>query len=151
MNIRRAMQFGLLAPFLAIAVYAQSTNSGDIRGTVTDSSGAEIAGATVTVLNVETGVSKDYATDAAGLFDTSSIIAGHYKVTFTKEGFDQTIRGPLTIDVGITAINARLKVGSVSQKVVVTSDVALLRTESGEQSTTLEAKSMSQLPQTGQD
>lgn len=151
--MRGAIRWTVLSLLLGASAsgFAQSTNSGDIRGTVTDFSGAKIVGATVTVLDNDTGVSKDFTTDAAGLYDTSSIVAGNYTITFTKEGFEQTIRGPINLDVGVASINAQLKVGSVSQKVVVTSDVALLRTESGEQSTTLEAKSMSQLPQTGQD
>jgi Carboxypeptidase regulatory-like domain len=133
------------------ACFAQSTNSGDIRGSVTDSTGALIPGVKVTVLNVDTAVSKDFFTDNDGLFDTSSIVAGNYTITFSKEGFNQLVRGPITLIVGITNVNAELKVGSISEKVIVNTDVPLLKTESGEQSTTFEAKSLSQLPQTGQD
>lgn len=131
--------------------FAQSTNSGDIRGTVTDSSGAVVPGVTVTVLNVNTGVSKTYTTDNAGLYDTSSIVAGSYQLTFVAQGFDQVVRGPVTVEVGFTTVNATLKVGSVSQKVVVTSNVPLLQTESGDQTVTLDSKSMAQLPQTTPD
>jgi hypothetical protein len=135
----------------AAGLYAQSTNSGDIRGTVTDASGAVIPGAKVTVLNVDTGVSKDFVTDSAGLFDTSSIVTGNYKLTFTMNGFEQLVRGPITLQVGYTTVNGQLSVGSVNQKVVVNTNVPLLTTESGDQSTTLEAKSMAQLPQVTQD
>ena len=76
--------FLLCASGVAIA---QNTNSGDIRGTVTDSSGALLPGVTITVLNVDTGVSKDYTTDSAGLYDTSSIVAGNYKLTFQIRWF----------------------------------------------------------------
>ncbi|MGC1294157.1 MAG: carboxypeptidase-like regulatory domain-containing protein, partial [Alloacidobacterium sp.] len=130
---------------------AQSTNSGDIRGLVTDTTGALIPGTKVTVLNVDTGVSKDYFTNSEGIYDTSSIVAGNYKITFIREGFDQLVRGPITLQVGVTNVNAQLTVGSVAQKVVVSADVPLLRTESGEQSTTLDAVTLSQLPQVGQD
>jgi hypothetical protein len=65
--------------------FAQSTNSGDIRGVVTDSSGAVIPGAQVLVINVETGVSKEYVSNQDGLYDTSSIVAGTYQLTFSKE------------------------------------------------------------------
>ena len=133
------------------ACFAQSTNSGDIRGTVTDTSGAVIPGVKVTVLNVNTGVSKDYSTDDAGVYDTSSIVAGAYTLTYSKDGFQQLVRGPITLEVGNTSLNAQLKVGSITQKIVVNTDVPLLKTDSGEQSTTLEAKTMEQLPQTGQD
>jgi len=128
---------------------AQSINSGDIRGTVTDTTGAVIPGVTVTVHDVNTGVNKTIATDGSGVYDTSSIVTGTYNVTFTRAGFEQLVRGPITIEVGYTTVNAELKVGSASQKVLVTTNVPLLQTESGTQSTTLSAKTMDQLPQTG--
>jgi len=127
--------------------FAQSTNAGDIRGTVTDASGAIVPGVTVTVANNDTGVTKDYTTNDAGVYDTNSIVTGPYTVTFKKEGFERLVRGPLTIQVGFTTVNAELKVGAASQEITVTSDVALLQTESGDQTTTLQAKSMDELPQ----
>jgi hypothetical protein len=130
---------------------AQSTNSGDIRGSVTDATGALIPGVTVTVLNVDTGVSKDYVTNQDGLYDTSSIVAGSYKLTFAKDGFEGLVRGPITLEVGNTTVNAKLKVGATTDQVVVNSDVPLLQTESGDQTTTLDSKTMSQLPQVTQD
>lgn len=133
------------------ACLAQSTNSGDIRGVVTDSSGALIPGTTVTVLNVETGVSKDFIANQDGLYDTSSIVTGTYKLTFTKEGFEKLVRGPITLQVGNTTVNAQLQIGATTEQVMVNTDVPLLQTESGEQSTTLDSKSMSQLPQVSED
>jgi hypothetical protein len=127
--------------------FAQSTNAGDIRGSVTDSTGALIPGVTVSVLNVDTGISKDFVTNQDGLFDTSSIVAGNYRITFSKDGFEKLVRGPITLQVGFTTVNAELKVGAMSQEVTVTTDVPLLKTETSEQSTTLEARSMEQLPQ----
>jgi hypothetical protein len=141
---------GLLL-FAGAHCVAQSTNSGDIRGSITDASGAVVPGAKITVINVDTGVSKDYTSNADGIYDTSSIVAGKYKLTFAKDGFEQLVRGPITLEVGNTTINAKLKVGSISEQVFVNTDVALLKTESGEQSTTLDAKTMADLPQTGQD
>ncbi|MFT4113242.1 carboxypeptidase regulatory-like domain-containing protein [Silvibacterium sp.] len=132
-------------------VWAQSMNAGDIRGTITDATGAVIPGTTITVLNVDTGVSKSFTSDDAGVFDTGSIVTGNYTVTFTKDGFEQLVRGPITLQVGYSTVNGNLKVGAVSQKVVVNTDIPLLQTESGEQKTTLDAKSMAQLPQTTQD
>src|SRR5580698_115894 len=141
-----------LAMYFPGASSAQSTNSGDIRGTVTDASGALLPGVKVEVLNVDTGVSKDYVTDKEGLFDTSSIVTGNYTVTFAKDGFGRIVRGPVTLQVGTTTVNAQLKVGSTTQQVVVNAnDVPLLETETSEQSTTLDAKSMSQLPNVGTD
>jgi hypothetical protein len=151
--MRKASLWGLclLAVSAAGSGHAQSTNAGDIRGTVTDQSGALIPEVTVTVLNVETGVAKDYVTNSDGVYDTSSIVTGQYQITFTKTGFNRLVRGPVTVQVGLTGVNAQLKIGSTAQQVVVTDNVPLLQTETGEQSTTLEAKSMAQLPNVGTD
>src|ERR1700756_4865067 len=151
--MRRVSLWGLclFAVSMASAAFAQSTNAGDIRGTVTDPTGALVPDVTVTVLNVETGVSKDFVTNHDGLYDTSSIVTGRYQITFTKNGFNKLVRGPVTIQVGFTSVNAQLKVGSTAQEVVVSSNVPLLETESGQQATTLEAKSMAQLPNVGTD
>jgi hypothetical protein len=147
--------FLLVVPLLVVSgsliCLAQSTNSGDIRGSVTDPSGALIPGVTVTVLNVDTGVSKDFTTNQDGLYDTSSIVTGSYTLTFKRDGFDTLVRGPVSVEVGFTTVNGQLQVGSAKQTVTVSADVPLLQTETAEQSTTLEAKSMAQLPQVTQD
>jgi hypothetical protein len=129
------------------ACLAQSTNAGDIRGSVTDASGALIPGVKVTVLNVDTGVANEYTTNNSGLYDTNSIIPGHYQITFTRDGFDVLVRGPITLEVGFTTVNGQLKIGSTNEQITVTSDVPLLTTENGEQTTVLDAKSMDELPQ----
>jgi len=137
----------LLLIFGSGVCLAQSINSADIRGSVTDPTGALVPDVTVTVVNVDTGVSKSFTTNQDGLYDTSSIVIGSYLVTFSKGGFEKLVRGPVSLQVGFTTVNAQLKVGSASQEVTVTADVTLLKTESSEQSTTMESKSMEQLPQ----
>ncbi len=136
----------LLWAGFAGTTFGQSTNSGDIRGVVTDSTGAAVAGVTVTVLNiVNTGVSKNLVTNSDGLYDTSSIVAGTYKITFAKTGFSEFIRSSITLNAENTTINAQLVVGAVTEQVVVNIDVPLLKTENGEQTFTLEAQTLSQL------
>jgi len=151
--MRQMLQRIVLCPLLCLSglCVAQSTNSGDIRGSVTDTLGALIPAVKVTVLNVDTGVSKQISTNSDGLYDTGPVVAGNYKLTFTHEGFDSLVRGPLTLQVGVTNVDAKMKIGSATDTVTVTADVPLLRTESGEQSTTIEAEALSQLPQVGQD
>jgi hypothetical protein len=129
--------------------FAQGVGSGDIRGTVTDGTGAVVPGVTITVLNVDTGVSKDFTSNGDGVYDTSSIVPGRYKLTFGKQGFETFVRGPITVDVGYIGVNVQLKIGQVSTQITVNTDVPLLNTESGDQTSTLEASSMAQLPQVG--
>jgi hypothetical protein len=131
--------------------WAQSINSGDIRGTVTDPTGAVVPGTTVTVLNNDTGVSLTFTSNGAGLYDTNSIVPGHYTITFTHAGFEQEVRGPITLEIGFYTLNAKLKLGSDKQVVTVTTDIPLLDTESGQQATTLDSKTMGELPNVGQD
>src|SRR5690348_5440694 len=121
-DLKRVLLLVFLISAGAGVCLSQSVNSGDIRGTVTDPSGAVIPNATVSVLNVDTGVSKDFKTNQDGLYDTSSIITGNYKVTFTAPGFQALVRGPITLQVGFTTVNAQLQVGSTNQEVTVTSD-----------------------------
>ncbi len=147
---RLTLLVGVLLAGPCGAAFGQATNAGDISGIVTDTTGAAIPGATVTVLNVETGVTKDYTTNDSGVYDTSSIVAGTYKLTFSRQGFSTLIRSSITVQVGPTTVNAQLAVGTVNTQVVVNTDVPLLNTESGAISTTLTAQTLSQLPQVGQ-
>ena len=75
--MRYVLRMGLLCLLVCMSGLglAQSTNSGDIRGSVTDDSGALIPDVKVTVLNIDTGVSKEFITNSDGLYDTSSIVA----------------------------------------------------------------------------
>src|ERR1700759_1395882 len=139
---------GMLA---ASASYSQNTNSGDIRGTVTDSSGAVVPDAIVTVLDLEKGVTKDFKTNSDGLFDTGPLVTGQYKGTFSHPGFGNFVRSSLTLDVQTVTINATLKPGEVTTEVVVTTDVPLIQTESGDQSRILDHREMQNLPNPNQD
>ena len=98
----------LLAIFGSGACYAQSINAGDIRGSVTDPTGALVPGVTVTVMDTDTAVSKDFTTNNDGLYDTNSIVPGQYTITFTKDGFEQLVRGPITLEVGFTTVNGQI-------------------------------------------
>jgi Carboxypeptidase regulatory-like domain/TonB dependent receptor len=148
--LTKVIAITLCVGFAGIA-FGQNTNSGDISGIVTDSTGAAVPGAAVTVLNIATGVSKDYVTNDSGVYDTGSIVAGTYKLTFAKSGFATLVRSSITVIVGPTTVNAQISVGGVNQEVVVNTDIPLLKTENGEQSTTLSAENLAALPEVGQD
>jgi hypothetical protein len=150
-SIFRIVAIAVLGVLGMGVAHAQATNSGDIRGTVTDATGALLPGTSVTVTNNNTGVTKTLTTNDAGLYDTSSIVVGNYKLVFEHPGFETFERSSITLEVGTSTVNAQLKIGSTNQSIVVNTDIPLLTTESGSQSTTLEAKSMAVLPNVGQD
>ncbi len=139
-----------LVVLLCAAAFAQNTNSGEIRGTVTDPSGATVPGVSVTILNTDTGVAKDLTTNDAGIYDAVSVLPGNYQLTFTKPGFEKFVRSGVNLTVGTTTVDAQLTVGGTQAEVQVTAEVPLLQTENGEQSTTLEAQTMQQLPNVNQ-
>ncbi len=125
---------------------AQNSNSGDIRGTVTDSSGALMPGVDVTVTNNETGVVNHYVTNSNGLYDTNSILPGNYTIEFSKQGFEKLKRESVPLQVGVVTVDASLKVGSATQEVEVSSQAPLLKTEDAQVSTTLTTTQLDNLP-----
>src|SRR6266478_8813409 len=152
-SMKRLFRFAFafcLVVWMQKPALSQNTNSGDIRGTVTDSSGAMIAGATVTLTNIDTGETKDFTTNDSGIYDTVSTRPGNYNLTFTKAGFKKVTHGPVVLQVSVITVNASLQVGEVAEVVHVEGAGApLLQTESGQQGTILEEKTINELPQLG--
>jgi hypothetical protein len=145
MKLRIVMLCGL-ALGTASLVRAQNSNSGDIRGTVTDSSGAVVPGVSVTVTNNDTGVINHYVTNSDGLYDTNSILPGTYTLEFSKESFEKLKRASVPLQVGIVTVDATLKVGAATQEVEVSSSAPLLKTEDSQVSTTLTTNQLTNLP-----
>ena len=135
---------------MAKPVFSQSRNTGEIRGTVADTSGAVVAGATVTLSNIDTGETKDFITNQDGIYDTVSTPAGNYKLTFAATGFKKVVLGPFTLNVDVITENASLEVGAVTETVVVTeAGVPLLDTETSHMGHVWEAQTIGVLPQIG--
>ncbi len=144
----------LLVAFFVVSAsefgLAQNTNSGEIRGAVTDASGAVVPGVNVTVVNIDTGVRRDLVTNDAGIYDAVSILPGNYQLTFEKSGFQKLVRSGINLEVGTTTVDAQLSVGGTQEQVQVTSEAPLLQTENAQQSTTLQAQTMQVLPNVDQ-
>jgi len=135
---------------ITVSVFAQSRNTGEIRGTVTDSTGAAIAKATVTLTNLETGEVKTFTTNGAGIYDTVSTPAGRYRIAFSASGFKNTVREPVVLQVDVITESAALEVGQATETVnVIAEGAPLLETETSKQGAVLEAKTIGELPQIG--
>ena len=108
----RENRFVVLLALLAVASLAAprglgaQSNSGIVQGTVTDPSGAVLPGVNVTVTNVDTGVVRDFVTNSDGLYDTNSILPGSYTITFSKDGFQKLVVGPITLQIGLVILMA---------------------------------------------
>jgi hypothetical protein len=131
---------------------AQSGTSGAISGTVTDASGAVIANASVTATEVDTKVTRAGQTDAGGHYLFSQVNPGTYRVTVRLAGFADAVSEPMPVGVGRNvALNLTLQVNSTSQTVEVTAQQGLLTLDNPNTSTTIEAKTIENLPNPGQD
>ena len=82
----------ILVMSTAFGAFGQNANSGEIKGTVTDSSNAVIPGAKVTILNLQTGVKTVTVTNGVGIFDAPSVQPGEYTITFSAAGFRDEVR-----------------------------------------------------------
>src|SRR5690242_10247984 len=142
---------GLMAPLCAVTGWGQATNSADVTGTVTDSTGAVVPGVTVTVKDIDKNVERTWDTNVSGVYDTGPLVpTDHYTLTFKKEGFATLQRGPMTLSTGVTGLNVELSVAQSSQQVVIEETAApLLETTTAEISSTVSQETLKNLPQTG--
>jgi hypothetical protein len=129
--------------------WAQS-GAGSIQGTVTDSTGAVIPGASIHVLNQATGVASDTKTNAVGFYQVPDLFAGTYTVTvstFNMKTYTQSIELQVA-QVGV--MNAQMSPGSVNQQITVAGNaIQLTDPTSGTLSETLENQRINQLPMNG--
>ncbi len=138
-----------LLAFCAGAAFGQATNSADVTGSVTDSTGAVIPGVTVTLSDVDKGTSHVITTNESGAFDSGPLIPeDNYTILFSKDGFESLQRGPMALHVGLTGLNVQLGIGKSTQRVVVSENAPLLETTTAELSSTLPSETLQQLPQT---
>lgn len=105
---------------LAMVVTSRAQNVGSLQGTVTDATGASIAGAKVTATDLGTGAVHIEESDKTGEFDFPQLAPGSYRIQVTKDGFRTFIAEKVTVEVATpTGFNVKLELGSVSQEVVV--------------------------------
>src|SRR5208282_2395037 len=110
---------GFMANTTATVAHAQSNISGDIVGTVTDSSGAILPGAQVSVTNDANGQVKTVTTDKVGDYRVPLLSPGKYNVAVTAAGFETTTVSTIVLAGTVTPLSIRLTVGKASTTVEV--------------------------------
>ena len=117
---------------IAAVVFAQGER-GNLNGSITDSSGAVVAGAAVKVLNPATGIELNATTTDAGVYRLPSLMPGTYRITVSAPGFKTAVRENIVLAVAQTlTVDFSLEVGAVSDSVTVSSDPPLLETGTAE-------------------
>ena len=149
-------RYGVLVLMLtlgsAMCAYAQSGTSSALAGTVTDGSGAVVAGAKVSAVDVDTKAIRIGQSDPAGRFLFSQINPGNYQVTVEAKDFAVQSSQVTPVGVGRTVtLNFTLQISSTSQNVEVRAEQGLLSLDNPNTTTTLEEKTIKSLPNPGQD
>jgi hypothetical protein len=118
-----------------------------ISGTVTDPSGAVVAGASVTATNVETGIATSLTTNAQGFYSFQSLPLGNYTISVQQSGFKGYSQTGLVLDVNSAlTIDVQLQVGATTEKVEVSSDALHVDTESTQMGDVITGKTMTDVP-----
>jgi hypothetical protein len=129
--MRKVDVFGLLLCLIVVLVpLTAQTTTGSIVGTVTDPSGAIIAGATVTVTNQGTNIALKATTDPAGNYVVTPLAVGTYTVAVEAAGFKKSVRSDIPINVqDRVRVDASLEVGAVTDTVEVVGAAPMLQTD----------------------
>ena len=145
----RSLRVAVCSLAFAFAAFAQS-DRGTITGTISDPTGAVVAGAPVEIRNVENGLVYRAASSATGNYTLTQLPAGQYELSVTVPGFKKYVRQSITVNVAETyRVDVLLEVGSNTESVTVSEAAPLLKTESGELSHTVTTNTMNNLPVMG--
>lgn len=149
----RVSRLPILAALLSLTSFAQSEIGGaSINGSVSDPSGAAIAGAKVTTKSSQTGYTRTVISTEAGFYRFTRVPVGIYDLTFEFQGFKTQLRKGISLDVGAVAtIDARLEVGAASETVSVTSDAPIVESTRSTTSTTVSERAVADLPVNGRN
>ena len=136
---------------LATLAWGQS-DQGVITGTISDSTGAVIPGARVTVREMNTNVSSDWQSNASGTYVAGPLRIGVYEITVETEGFKKSVRSGVEIHPSDRlGIDFALEVGNIVEVVEVTGSTPLLKTESATLDYTVERQQIEDLPISGRN
>ncbi len=157
--MRKTQSLGLGLVLMAMVALLCSANvargqdvTATITGTITDASGAPLAGASVTAKDMDRGTVWPATTNTEGIYNILRIPVGSYSLRVEAKGFQTTLFPPFTLVLNQTArIDVQMKVGAVTETVEVTGATPLLQTQSTEVSTLIDSHSVTALPLAGRN
>ena len=134
------------------AVNAQTSTVGNLRGTVRDPSGAGVPRAEVEVKEEGTGATRTATANDNGDYTVPSLPAGKYMVSTSPAGFKKTVAQGVEVHVGENKVlNLDLQIGQVTESVTVSSNAAPVETRSGDVSSLIAEKQVTELPLNGRN
>ncbi len=137
----------VFAVFTTVIFGQAHSDSGDINGQITDANGGAVAGAKVTVTNVEQGISRGFESDASGEYRATALTPGTYRVQVEATGFSAKNVDGVQVRVGDTVVlKTSLEVGSVNTVVSVTAESPAIETARTQQAATVDFQRIQELP-----
>jgi hypothetical protein len=146
-----AIGFAVVATLVPQPAAAQAV-SGTILGTVRDTSGGALPGATVTLVNTGTGFTRSVLSDATGEFTAPSMPTGNYNVIGELTGFKKVSLSDVHVGVDQKVrIDLKLDIGQMTESVTIQAETPLVQTASSDLSVTVEGKTIESLPLNGRN
>ena len=130
---------------MATASFAQA--SGSLNGTVKDPNGAVVQGATVTVKNAATSLTRSVVTNGEGRWTLQALPVGRYSVSYEKEGFSKAVTDNVEVEASVPrSVDVVLEIGRIENVITVTSDVQLIQAETAAVSRQITGEEVTKLP-----
>src|SRR5207302_7438521 len=151
-NLIRLICTSVVLMVVSAAIVSAQTGTSNITGTVRDTTGAVVAGATVTATNEATEVQSTQTTTDSGVFAFSALPVGNYTITVEKQGFKILLKTKNVLEVGTPlVVDAAMEVGSVSETVTVTAGAEQLNSSNATIGNVVEQKAIETLPLNGRN
>ncbi len=123
-----------------------------VRGTVSDEQGAILSGAQVTITNTDTNQSRSVATDSDGSYNFPDLPLGGYKINYSHQGFKTESQTGIVLHVNDSRVfNVSLKIGAITEEVVVQGTLVQVETTNAGLSGLVEGKQVTELPLNGRN
>src|SRR5574342_884796 len=142
----------LLLVFLCISAANAQEVRASLTGIVSDPSGAPVAGATITVVNLSTNITVSAQTNPTGNYTVPFLAPGTYRMTVQQQGFRRFVRENIVLEAQARVrIDASLELGELSQSVTVSESVSLLQTESATRAQVISNDLLANVPTQGRN
>lgn len=138
--------------FLGLKTASAQNTTGNIVGTVNDSTGAVVSNATVTIVNKSTNDRRVTKTNESGDYQVLQLAPGEYRLDVDAKGFKHFTRNPVEVQVELaTRVNIDLAVGSQNETVTVTDQAPIIQTENATLGQVVQGKAVSEMPLNGRN
>lgn len=148
----KALTILALAAAFCVAPLGGQSFYGSIVGSVTDRSGASIAGAQVTVTSIATSEKRTAAADESGFYRFPNLYPGDYRLEIQRSGFKILRREPVSVTVdAVVRIDAVLEVGGVTESIEVTAETPLIQSQTSSLGQVIEDRHVLEMPLNGRN